>query len=535
MKTLAHICLAALLFWATAPSSTAKDIADYNVGDVVAQDIATPVALEVVDATATTALRSTEAQKIPAIFRNLSNTNTMATAFLNTFETAHSNFLADLQESFHQTQLDENTIASSDFGYLITAFNIKNRSFPLSDALAADWARGKPALALQNKMLTNLLRLMQNRVRPDELPQGLVIGDTIRVIPASETDGRDSINDISQSGELVPASSLVTLSNLKTTFRRQFLPEEQPLARAVSEFLTANCLPDHELTVLIRDHAVNQLVVSQHYTPGQVIVHRGAKVDPQTKIALYQLNDKLAADPTLKAAELAMLAPAPASSPVAPQPSPVISQTTAQSAPSPSFSPETTTITDPTPRDSAVLPWLIVGILGTISIVTGVIALTIFVRRQKSSPQKSLITAPVVVPVAKAVPMNSIAAAAPITPTVSATGYTELAPIVQAVKEAFIQELASQRRELIYAQQQAAAEIAGLVRRLDDLQAPINQRLRTYESEIRRLEKELADRTEENVELLKLKIQMTQDQMATEAIHNRTAAPAKSSLDTLFN
>jgi hypothetical protein len=150
------------------------------------------------------------------------------------------------------------------------------------------------------------------------------------------------------------------------------------------------------------------------------------------------------------------------------------------------------------------------------------------IRRRKPAPSKALVTAPVVVPVAQAVPMT------PVAPAAANAGYTELAPIVQAVKEAFIQELANQRRELIFAQQQAAAEIAGLVRRLDDLQAPINQRLRTYEAEIRRLEKELADRTEENVELLKLKIQMTQDQMATEAIHDRTAAP-KSSLGTLFN
>jgi hypothetical protein len=525
MNALKRICLATVLALATVSILPAKGLADYNVGDVATRDIATPVALDVVNPAATTALRSTEALKIPAIFRSLSNTNTMSVAFLDAFETTHSNFLAALQDSFHQAQLDETAIASPDFGYLVTAFNIKNRAFPLPDDLAADWARGKPGLALENKLLITLQRLMQNRVRPDELPQGLAIGDTIRVISASDSNGNDAINDIAQNGEIVPASSLVPLASLKLMFRREFPGDQQPLARAVSDFLTANCLPDHELTVIIRDRAVNQLIVSQHFTPGQVIVHRGAKIDAQNKIALFQLNDKLAADPALQAAELAMIAPAPGTPVPAAQPQ----AAAIPPAPAPAVVDDPTAVAAPMPKEANVLPWLIVGILATVSIIAGAVCLTILLRRRKSSPQKTAVTTRVLAPVAKVSPVTLVAPAAP------GMGQNEIAPLVQAVKEAFIQELANQRRELIFAQQQAAAEIAGLVRRLDDLQAPLQQRLRTYESEIRRLEKELAERTEENVELLKLKIQMTQDQMATEAIHNRTSATSKSTVEGLFN
>jgi hypothetical protein len=97
-----------------------------------------------------------------------------------------------------------------------------------------------------------------------------------------------------------------------------------------------------------------------------------------------------------------------------------------------------------------------------------------------------------------------------------------LAPhLAQALKEALVQELAVQRRELLQAQQIAAAEIAQLTHHLDELRAPIQERLRSYEMRIQELEKELAARNEENRELLKLKIEMLRRQLEVESPRNR--------------
>jgi tetratricopeptide (TPR) repeat protein len=53
-----------------------------------------------------------------------------------------------------------------------------------------------------------------------------------------------------------------------------------------------------------------------------------------------------------------------------------------------------------------------------------------------------------------------------------------LLPVIsQAIKEALMQELAAQRRELLSAQQSAAAELASLARRLEAVQAPLLERL----------------------------------------------------------
>ena len=88
--------------------------------------------------------------------------------------------------------------------------------------------------------------------------------------------------------------------------------------------------------------------------------------------------------------------------------------------------------------------------------------------------------------------------------------------LAQALKDAVVQELAAQRRELLAAQQAATAELAELARRLEAVQTPLLERLRAYEERLQELQKELAGQAEENRELLRLKIEMTRRQMESE-------------------
>ena len=97
-----------------------------------------------------------------------------------------------------------------------------------------------------------------------------------------------------------------------------------------------------------------------------------------------------------------------------------------------------------------------------------------------------------------------------------------LAPqLAESLKEAVVQGLAAQRSELLKAQQNAALEISELVHRLDELKAPMQDRLRSYEERIHELENDLAERNEENRELLKLKIEMTRRQLEAERARSR--------------
>jgi hypothetical protein len=93
--------------------------------------------------------------------------------------------------------------------------------------------------------------------------------------------------------------------------------------------------------------------------------------------------------------------------------------------------------------------------------------------------------------------------------------------VTESFQETVVQQLAAQRRELLNAQEAAALEIAGLIHRMDQAQAPLHERLRAYEAHIQELEKELAARSEENRELLKMKIEMTKRQFEAERAVNR--------------
>ena len=93
--------------------------------------------------------------------------------------------------------------------------------------------------------------------------------------------------------------------------------------------------------------------------------------------------------------------------------------------------------------------------------------------------------------------------------------------LVDALKSAVVQELAAQRRELLAAQQTAAAELTGLARRLEAVQTPLLERLRAYEQRIAELERDLADQSKENRELLKLKIDMLREQVEAERTLSR--------------
>ena len=99
---------------------------------------------------------------------------------------------------------------------------------------------------------------------------------------------------------------------------------------------------------------------------------------------------------------------------------------------------------------------------------------------------------------------------------------SDLAPqILQVVRQAFIHELSSQRRDLLMAQQIAASEVVTLVQRMDALQVAMQDRLRTYESKIQQLEADLIARKEENRQLIRLKIQMLRHQVDLETTPQR--------------
>ena len=103
-----------------------------------------------------------------------------------------------------------------------------------------------------------------------------------------------------------------------------------------------------------------------------------------------------------------------------------------------------------------------------------------------------------------------------VTPT-RAMQRTGLMPQMLAVlRDKFVYALLFQRRQLIATQQQAAAELAALEARLEKMQAPLQDRIKAYEGRISDLEKELAERSAENRELINATIALAKQRLEEE-------------------
>lgn len=450
----------------------AGDAASWHVGDTVGEDIVTPVALDVTDATATAARKAQMELKIPVIYRTHSSvTNTMVEKVTEAFDEAHSNFLAGIQVTYRKTKLDARTIQSPEFGYFITAFNFQNKRFLITTDMARQWAGGNTGLAIRTKLVELLLQTTSRPVRPDDAPDGFTLGESARLVPVHSSSDVLTLKDAEKRGRLVPLESITTVTRLRGLFRRNFQPEDQMFARQLATYIHPDCELDTKLTELARAQETSRVLVVNHYAAGQVIVRRGQAIDSQILAVLAKLN--VQPPPELPAQTLVATVQ---------RPNHFDGQNLAANS-------NTHTI------------WL------ATALTAGSIAVLLLIWRMLARRRRTAAANLQVVPLVQ----NNLT-----------TVPTELAQqIAQALKSAVAQELALQRQELLLTQQNAAAEVLRLMHRLNELHAPWQERLTTYEKRIHELEKELSLRTEENRELLKLKIDLLRQQLEAERVNPR--------------
>ena len=463
----------------------------WRTGETATRDVATPGALDVVDAGATAAGRAALALKVPAIFlSDNSATNIIVRQVTTAFTEAHSNFLFGIQESFQKRVLDEPTIQTPDFGYFVTAFNIQNKSFPINSDLARRWAHGESGLTTKTNLIQLLLQAMSQPVRPDRLPAGFTLGKTVRLVPAAGASEAPTLAGAEERGKIVAANNLIPLTRLREQFRGQFQFQDQLFARALANFLRPNCTLDTNLTQQARAREINQLVVINHYEPGEMIVRSGQVIDDKIQAALTRLSETQTpgqpAGPVV-----AVHNPVPVATP--PPDRLVFGQTPTPHAKLGQ------------PQNQKVKPqnhglWLAAGIVA-ISIIGLLVIGGLLARRKKFADLNRSAALPA--RTQQAMPV-------------------ELAPqIAQALKSAVAQELAVQRQELLITQRNATADVMRLMHRLNELHAPLQERMAAYEQRIQELEKELTLRTEENRELLRLKIDLLRQQLETERGNQR--------------
>jgi len=491
VKHLRHVCLG-LLVGLCLPLS-ARELADYRVGDIAVADIATPLALDVPDAAATAQLQSAKGTEFPALFRGFPEaSNLMTSDFLVAFEQARTNFLAELASAFQAAPVAETVFASADFGRLVTVCGVKNKNFPVTDELAAAWARGDRAQAIQEKLLAALQRAAGGCILPEALPKSLVIGATIRLVSVTNLEQKLSVAVV-ETSPLVPAAGMVTLADAQAQFRRKFPAGQELLARALADLLKPNCYFDAPFTQLMRGTAVCQLTVADHFDAGDVIVHRGEKIDAKMLAALALRNEKLKANAAVVTSVVAN-PPAPASaSPPPPRVRIVVAPVAA--------TPPAIVSVKAANRHTRLILMLAAISFGAL-IVAG---WQVYCRRRPDASASPTLQVQLPLPEASRL---------------------EISPqVAQVVQDAVLQELAAQRRNLLLAQAAATEEVTALVQRLDELQLPLQKRLHSYETRIQALEKELSERSEANRELVQMKIEVIRLRLESERTTTTATGP----------
>ena len=491
----------ALLFAAALP---ARELSDYRLGDTVEADITTPVALRVVDPEGTVQLKQRESLRVPGIFRfDPATADAVENECLAAFASTRSNFLRRVEQRFRKRQLEAIELATPKFQGLVGDFVRSTKPLPITTNLAELWARGERESDVETSVLERVRAAMERPLRADLLPAGFkMLGYEVRLVAVTNQDQTITPDEAAQRGRSTPRTNLWALARARKELQAAFPPEERALGRFAAAALRFNCVPDATLTEQVRVRHTDSLFAADSYEAGQLIARRGQKVDAKIKAALEQLS----------------MARGPVPRPDHGGPPPV-------------------------PLPYRLNPWLWAGVgLALAALIVGAWQ---WLNRKKpvsvlparvagggapagiiSCPacdENIVIPAEVVENLSANTPawqQRALAAERRAERAHAAIRAGVLPQFADWLKQKFVRELVSERSQMLEAQKSAAVELAELERRLDELHAPLQARLRTYEQRIADLEKSLAVKGEENRALLRAKIEMTRQRLETQRARN---------------
>lgn len=457
--------------------TSAKDLAEYRLGDKLAEDIVTPVPLMVVDPSATEALKEKESQRIPVIFRFDKTVSTLVESEMReTFSLARSNFVRLMHSSFHHTKLEEDQLESEQFEKLIASFKKQNKAFPLTRMLAEDWALGSDGAAAQVTLFMRVREAMEQPIRYDNLTNAPKIGSQVLLVSVKGSHENISVDDVNSRGTRAFKTNLLTMSRARLALLEKFNPDEEDAARFAARSLRVNCFAENELTIAARARHTDALFVADSYQAGQTVAKQGQLVDRKIMAALSQIQEKTVAGRLQQQ----------------------VSQEKVQVA-----------------QAKENNRWLAIALAAAGTILFATLAWLAFRRKPASTMLPAVVTtntSPDSHEVSSEWQQRAIAAEEKVARAHDAIR----SGVVAQLKEKAVISLVSQRSEMMEAQQAAAMEMAELERRLSELHTPLQDRLRAYENKIADLEKALAAKGEENRELIKAKIELMRKQLETE-------------------
>lgn len=474
---------------------SARNLADYQIGDKAEEDIVAPTKLSFVDVDETEAMRQSNSLRVAVVIRYYTNAaDELDARFREIFSKTQVNFLKEVDDAFGHPTLSAEELGSPKFQSLVASFQKENQLFPLSANRAALWASGDADQAYESSLAATLRQAMTPVIRPEPLPDGIRLNTTIRLVALGDPNTRLTSESAQRLGKGFPRTNMVAIAQVRKDFQSIFDVDERDVGKYLATLLKPNCAVDVDVTQEMRAKRVEGEWAVANYEPGEIIARRGHVIDRRIKAALDQLKDKAVVGQLqdLQAKQQAAVG----------QLQQLVADNKTRTA-----------------QGQEHIQWLIGGLAGVVVILA--LAIWQLSRRKQTV---SLLPMPVAGGAIEQWQQRALMAEQQNQKLQSATRAGLFAYFSHWLSQTFTRRLVSERRLMLDAQSKATAEMAELEARLEKVHAPLQDRLAAYERRIAELEKELAARGEENRELLKAKIEMMRKQLESQREKSRAAA-----------
>jgi hypothetical protein len=279
-------------------------------------------------------------------------------------------------------------------------------------------------------------------------------------------NGREppGVRELETAGQVVSASKIISLWRAKRLVETHFPGGQEELGKFAAAFVRSNAQPDPALTEIVRAKRLEGVTVNDTYEAAQIVVRKGQTIDRKALSALTVLREKSLIGTLQTKLE---------------QEQSVVGQSKRQTA------------------------WIAAGLGG---LCVG-LALILWFRRARPSTALVPVGDPALMAGEAAAGSDAWRSRALLAEAKVERAHAAVRSGVMAwMRERIFQTLTRHRSELLSTQQKAEIEMRELERRLEQVHAPLQERIQAYERRIVELEKELAAKGEENRELIGARI-----------------------------
>lgn len=245
-------------------------------------NVTVPAQPTITDTEPTTTSGKAEAPK--AIFRFHPGATTQAEASLRSmFAKKREVFLAALERASRRRVLDQTTVAHPSFRAFVSWFQNEHPNFPLSGPLARLWALGESDEAIQSEWTSKLRLGMASYIRVDGPIHQIEAGQKeVLMISITRPDAALDVQIAEQWGSPVASTNIQTLTKIRKDFLNGFSTEQKDIARFLAGFLNENCFFDEMLTSQLREKQALQAALTTSNAPGQSVTENGQTANAQS-------------------------------------------------------------------------------------------------------------------------------------------------------------------------------------------------------------------------------------------------------------